>query len=81
MENMPKVIRLADNQYIIKIGGKLIFQSYESTMAVYDTENGFIRLDNNKDNYTRTTSKYLNMFLRDYCGGIKRKDCTTTNLN
>lgn len=81
MENVPKAIRMQDNQYIIKIGNKLIFQSYKSTMAVYDRENDFIRLDNDESNYTRTTVKYLNMFLKDYCGGIQKKDCIRTKLN
>ena len=81
MENMPKVITLANNQYIIKIGNKLIFQSYETTIAFADISTHEVILHNDKDCYTRTTSKYLNRFLKDYCGISDRKGCKYNSLN
>lgn len=81
MENMPKVITLANNQYVIKIGNKLIFQSYETTMAFADIITKEVILHNDANCYTRTTSKYLNRFLKEYCGINDRKECKYNNLN
>lgn len=81
MENMPKIITMSNNQYIIKIGNKLIFQSYKATMAFVNIDTHEAILDNNERNYTRTTSKYLNRFLKDYCGISDRKGCKYNNLN
>ena len=48
------------NQFIIRGGNKIIFQSYNSTIAVVD--NGSITLGADWD-YSRTTLKYLYVFL------------------
>ena len=50
----------AKNQFIIRGGNKIIFQSYDSTIAVVD--NGSITLGADWD-YSRTTLKYLYTFL------------------
>ena len=55
------------NQLIITDDeGREIFQSYETIIAIKDK--GKITLDNNALEYSRTTSKYLYMFL-----GMDRK--------
>lgn len=48
------------NQFIIRDGKRIIFQSYDSTIAVIEC--GRITLDKNLWNCSRTTSKYRNMF-------------------
>ena len=55
------------NQFIITDDkGREFFQSYETIIAIKDK--GKITLDNNALEYSRTTSKYLYMFL-----GMDRK--------
>lgn len=49
------------NQYSIETGNKIIFQSYDSIIA--EVSNGIIYLDPVYYNYSKTTSKYLYMFL------------------
>ena len=56
-----RVSMLANNQLIIKEGGKEIFQSYSSIICVKDGEN--ITLDADKWNFSATTTKYLGRFL------------------
>jgi hypothetical protein len=52
------------NQFIIDCDNKEIFQSYNSVIAVKDyNKGGQIFLDEYYWNYSRTTSKYRNMFL------------------
>ena len=51
------------NQYIIQAKGYNIFQSYSSTIAIECVKSGTTYLDENKWDYSKTTMKYLNMFL------------------
>ena len=56
------------NQFIIKDDkGREIFQSYETTIVIFD--HGKITLDDNALHYSATTSKYLYMFL-----GMSKKE-------
>ena len=56
------------NQFIITDDdGREIFQSYETTIAIKD--NGKIILDSDALDYSKTTSKYLYLFL-----GMNRKE-------
>ena len=56
------------NQFIIEDDkGRETFQSYETTIAIFD--HGKITLDDNALHYSTTTSKYLYMFL-----GMDRKE-------
>lgn len=56
------------NQFIITNDeGREIFQSYETIIAIKD--NGKIILDSDALDYSRTTSKYLYLFL-----GMNRKE-------
>ena len=53
------------NQFILENDEQLIFQSYNSIIAVYDKENDEMTLGNNWD-YSTTTSKYLYKFIDTY---------------
>lgn len=44
------------------------FQSYDSIICEYDKDMKILTLDNNAFGYSKTTSKYLNIFLQDYAG-------------
>lgn len=52
------------NQFIIEYDRFTAFQSYSTLIAVYDHENDVLYQDENY--YSRTTSKYLNMFIYVY---------------
>ena len=52
------------NQFIIEFGNYTAFQSYSTLIAVYDHKNDTLYQDENF--YSRTTSKYLNMFINEY---------------
>lgn len=66
--------RNVPNQFIIEDGigenRKVCFQSYNTIVAVFDSviNGGELTLDNNAENYSRTTSKYLYQFIAEYCG-------------
>jgi len=61
------------NQFIIEDdNGSEYFQSYDS-MIVKRDEDGEISLDWNYWNYSRTTSKYRNIFLNETTQDTKRK--------
>ena len=55
----------AANQFVIKGENKIIFQSYDSIIAVVDYANKTIELGEDW-NYSRTTSKHRNIFFTDY---------------
>lgn len=69
------------NQFIITDDkGREIFQSYETTIAIFD--HGKITLDTDALDYSSTTSKYLYMFLGMNRKEIKNnKNITYKNLN
>lgn len=62
---------VAKNQVVI-FGGDcnqfIVFQSYDSIICEYDKDMKILTLDNNAFGYSKTTSKYLNLFLQDYVG-------------
>ena len=60
------------NQFIIKTNEGEYFQSYQTVIAFKDYKNNKLYLDTNYD-YSRTTSKYRNMFLNDTTKNIERK--------
>jgi hypothetical protein len=49
------------NQFEINVGGTVYFQSYDS--IIVKIEDGKTYLDSNYWDYSRTTSKYRNLFL------------------
>lgn len=60
------------NQYVMASGNTFLFQSYESLIAKYDNESGILTLGRHWD-YSVTTMKYLNQFLREYCYHVYRE--------
>ena len=60
--------RAVANQYIIRADDMIIFQSYDSTIAVLDKDTGRLTLGIDFD-YSRTTAKYLHRFIDLYCPG------------
>lgn len=53
------------NQFIMNDEKKIIFQSYDSIVAVIDKKTGELFFGNDW-NYSNTTRKHLYMFLNDY---------------
>lgn len=53
---------IVSNQFVIRVDGMRIFQSYNSIIAIVDA-NGNISLDEKYWDYSRTTAKYRNIFL------------------
>ena len=53
------------NQFVLYDGNKVVFQSYESTIIEVDMAEKTIKVGADY-NYSRTTSKYRNMFFEDY---------------
>jgi len=62
----------APNQFLIYTEEGVYFQSYRSVIA-FQPKKGEIQLDENKWDYSRTTGKYLNMFLGEKKAEIQRK--------
>ena len=52
------------NQYFLENDNFIVFQSYETTMLIYNKDKKYISFNTNEYNYT-TTSKYLKQVL-DY---------------
>jgi len=71
------------NQYSIDTGNSIIFQSYDSIIA--EVKGGIIYIDPVYYNYSKTTSKYLYMFLNmnknTIQEGIRRGDIQFKKLN
>lgn len=62
----PKTGREVPNQFIIGLGAECVmFQSYNVVVA--KKEKNQIILDENYWDYSRTTLKYLKIFLNDWC--------------
>lgn len=55
------------NQFNISIGDYMIFQSYDSLIAVYDSKLNIVYVNEVYINYSKTTSKHLYLWLSDYC--------------
>ena len=61
----PRTGRPVANQFIIVDDDKLVFQSYDSMIVEYNKKTSTITFGKNW-NYSNTTSKYRNEFLRMY---------------
>ena len=72
------------NQFVINGDENMYFQSYKSMIAKID-KFGKVFLDSYYWNYSRTTSKYRNMFLnmttKEIEKGIKANEIELVNLN
>lgn len=94
VENMKseRTGRAVANQFVITDNERnaVWFQSYTSVIALVN--NGILFLDKNKWDYSRTTAKYRNSFIRDYYNseyasaegikeGIKEGKIIMTELN
>ena len=55
----------AVNQFVLHVGNKLIFQSYDSIIATVDKTEKTVVLGRDW-NYSRTTGKHRNIFFSDY---------------
>ena len=71
------------NQFTIRTDDSYLFQSYGSTIV--KVKSGKVFLDEYYWNYSRTTSKYRNIFLNETTDETKRKikdgEYQLTNLN
>lgn len=74
VENMrsPSGKSLVPNQYIIWTNEGKYFQSYSTIIAMIDTK-GNVFLDSEAWNYSRTTSKYRNLFLKESLDDTRKK--------
>ena len=62
IDNMLKVNNnffKVQNQYLLENDKFIIFQSYATTMLVYNKNKNYISFNTNEYNYTNTTNKYL----------------------
>lgn len=57
------------NQFLIKTNNKIVFQSYDSTIAIYDENKQTLKLGKWWD-YSHTTRKHLYIFLYRFCCGV-----------
>lgn len=53
------------NQFVIEEGERIIFQSYESIIAIYESRSQSLTLGRDWA-YSRTTTKHLYLFINDY---------------
>tara|TARA_R110000824_G_scaffold74607_1_gene189600 strand:- start:96 stop:380 length:285 start_codon:yes stop_codon:yes gene_type:complete len=78
------VDKLQDNQYVFTINGSEIFYSYKTIIAIREYD-GTLTLDSDKWDYSKTTSKYRNIFLnmttKETQEEIKNGNIKTANLN
>jgi len=76
--------REVPNQFIVESNDGRYFQSYDSVIAKID-HNGKVFLDNHYWDYSKTTSKYRNIFLGETTKDTKKKidsgEYTLVNLN
>ena len=76
---------IAINQYMIRSQEGLYFQSYDVIISFIDITNDKIYLDENYWNYSKTTSKYRNIFLgmdkKQTRDAIKSGKIILTDLN
>ena len=59
-----RIDNMAVNQTVVMTGEETIFFSYETPVAKID--HGFLVLSRNAFEYSRTTTKYLMRFIREY---------------
>lgn len=56
---------LAQNQFIMYNSKKIVFQSYSTIIAEYNIQRQRLTLDHYTNDMSRTTAKYLNIFVND----------------
>ena len=60
------------NQFIIENKKEIVFQSYDSIIAIIDQETGALVLFNDWD-YSQTTLRHFYLFLQDYLNYLSPK--------
>jgi hypothetical protein len=68
----PKTGRPVANQFVIRTSEGEYFQSYRTIIA-FRSYDGRISLDTDSWDYSRTTGKYRNIFLRENTAETKKK--------
>lgn len=58
------------NQFIIFNNKYRVFQSYNSTVAIYNIENNTLYLNRSKWDYSKTTLKHLYIFIINYTSQV-----------
>ena len=78
VENLksPRSGESVKNQFAIycrdnKGNNVICFQSYRTLVAVKDVKTSVVKVHSHYAHYSHTTSKYLHVFLTDYCYGGK----------
>lgn len=67
------------NQFVIHDNDCIYFQSYSTLICCIDTHTDELTIDSGAYNYSKTTSKYLNIFLHDYFYGVDVKSIMKKN--
>ena len=78
--NIPKIEQMQSsrggrpnaNQYRVFTDGGVAFQSY-TTVIAFKSHDGTVTLDESAWDYSRTTSRYRNVFLRETTKDTERK--------
>lgn len=69
MEHIIKIHKIGNNQYYFNQGDKMVFQSYDTTICIienyYDSNHPVIKITKGQPE-SKTTAKYLNLFLRKF---------------
>lgn len=69
------------NQFVIDNGNVQTFQSYDSFICKYDWYEHKLIVNWNKFDYSRTTMRHLNRFLKDVCAlDLSAKDLKKLDL-
>ena len=65
-----KIMKIKDNQYVYNDHDKIVFQSYDSIICILNNHTeGAYKITLGRDwDYSKTTMKYLYIFLRKYAG-------------
>lgn len=58
--------RAVPNQFVIKTSSKIVFQSYESTVAIFDRQTKLLKIYGGVAMFSKTTFKYFKQFIRFY---------------
>ena len=64
LNKFKKVEQLFNNQFVVHFNNGCVFQSYDSIIAYKINGECYLTY---KWNYSRTTMKYLYLFLENYC--------------
>lgn len=66
------------NQFLLDLGDKIVLQSYESVVCIWDYAEHKLTLGYDWD-YSNTTRKHVYMFIDEYCNNEVREVLFTNN--